>query len=358
VCVRIGWILGLTFLVAGPSFARDPVRVIYETDMESDIDDVAGLAMLHALADKGECELLAVMHNTSDPYSVGVIDAVNTYYGRPDLPIGCYKSDDARSDHFGGAVHYTEQIAKDARFPKDVVTHDDVPDAVTLYKELLAKQPDQSVTIVSVGWTTNLRNLLLDSQGAELVKTKVRLLSLMGGGWDPPDVPHRAAMNLAGNQVVSAAFEAGRYVVEHWPTPIVFSGITIGGRVATGEGLKKTPRLNPVREAYRINKAHNGLENWNHPSWDQTAILFAVRGKQSLWTLNTQGTPRMFLKPNIQQRYLRWYTLWDSHVDSPHAYLRFATGPEPVAAQIESLMTQPRGVGRRKAEGGRRKEEG
>jgi hypothetical protein len=85
-----------------------PVKIIYETDMESDVDDAATLAMLHILADAGECEILAVMHNTSDDYGVGVIDAINTYYGRGDLPIGAYKSDDAPSSQFGGAMHYAK----------------------------------------------------------------------------------------------------------------------------------------------------------------------------------------------------------------------------------------------------------
>jgi inosine-uridine nucleoside N-ribohydrolase len=334
-------LLSLLQLTPGSAFATSPPKVIFETDMESDIDDAAALAILHRLADRGECQLLAVMHNTSDDFGVGVIDAIDTYYGRGDLRIGAYKANDAPSAQFGGAMHYAESIAKDPRFPKDVVSRDDVPDAVALYKRLLPRQPDGTVVIVSVGWTTNLRDLLLDPQGPRLVKGKVSRLVVMGGGWDPPDTPHVAAMNLAGNQVIAAAYQAGRYVVEHWPTQIVFSGLSIGGKVLTGERLKKTPPENPVREAYRICKQRYGQKNWSHASWDQTAALFAVRGKAALWKLNTTGTPRMFLKPNVKQRYLRWYTLWNSSVDSQHAYLQFAATPQETAKIIEDLMVVP-----------------
>jgi inosine-uridine nucleoside N-ribohydrolase len=318
-----------------------PVKIIYETDMESDVDDAATLAMLHILADAGECEILAVMHNTSDDYGVGVIDAINTYYGRGDLPIGAYKSDDAPSSQFGGAMHYAKSIALDDRFPKDVVTRDDVPDAYDLYRQILSERSEASVIIVSVGWLTNLRNLLRDQEGRQLVSRRVKKLFLMGGRWDPVDVSHTATMNLAGNQIIAAAYEAGRIVVEDWPTPIVFSGLSIGGHVPTGEKLKSTPLKNPVREAYRICKKRHRQENWSHASWDQTAALVAVRGLGTFWQLNTQGTPRMFLEPNEKHRYLRWHTKWDSSVDSPHAYLRFAADPKEIAAVIEGLMIQP-----------------
>jgi hypothetical protein len=49
----------------------------------------------------------------------------------------------------------------------------------------------------------------------------------------------------------------------------------------------------------------------------------------------------MFLKPNVKQRFLRWYTLWDSSVDSQHAYLRFAVAPQEIAEIVEDLMVQP-----------------
>ena len=41
-----------------------PVRIIIDTDMSTDCDDVGALCMAHALADLGECEILAVVHNT------------------------------------------------------------------------------------------------------------------------------------------------------------------------------------------------------------------------------------------------------------------------------------------------------
>ena len=36
-----------------------PVKVIFDTDMETDCDDAGALAVLHTLADRDECEILA-----------------------------------------------------------------------------------------------------------------------------------------------------------------------------------------------------------------------------------------------------------------------------------------------------------
>ncbi len=77
---------------------RTPVKLILDTDIGGgacqDVDDVANLCIAHALADLGEAELLAVIQDSSPIYGAGVISVINTYYGRPSLPIGAYKGTD------------------------------------------------------------------------------------------------------------------------------------------------------------------------------------------------------------------------------------------------------------------------
>ena len=69
-------------------WAADPVRVIFDTDMITDFDDVGTLACLHALADAGEAEILATVTCTRGNASVGAVQLINSYYGRGDLPGG------------------------------------------------------------------------------------------------------------------------------------------------------------------------------------------------------------------------------------------------------------------------------
>ena len=82
---------GLVAAAAGPSLRAEspaPVPVIFDTDICEDCDDVAALAMLHALESRGRCRLLAVTVSADHPQAGPFVDCVNTFYGRPDIPIG------------------------------------------------------------------------------------------------------------------------------------------------------------------------------------------------------------------------------------------------------------------------------
>jgi hypothetical protein len=67
------------------------VPVIFDTDMDSDCDDAAALAILHAIADRGEATILGTLVSSKHPWSAPCVDAINTFFKRPDLPIGVPK---------------------------------------------------------------------------------------------------------------------------------------------------------------------------------------------------------------------------------------------------------------------------
>ncbi|MCI5129067.1 MAG: hypothetical protein D3907_11335, partial [Candidatus Electrothrix sp. AUS3] len=156
-------------------------RLILDTDISSDVDDVGAVAVLHSLANQGRVQILAMQVSSGDPWSVPCLDALNTWFDEPDIPVGMVK---------GKAVQhqskYTRIIAEE--FPHDSDTGEKAPDAVTLYRRILAEQPDQSVTLVTIGYLTNLENLLRSKadeisplDGIKLVRQKVQRLVCMGG---------------------------------------------------------------------------------------------------------------------------------------------------------------------------------
>ena len=160
-------------------------------------------------------------------------------------------------------------LARGGKFPHRLASAADAPQAATLYRRLLARQPDQSVVFISIGLLTNVA-ARIDSKpdaasglaGRELVAKKVRVWVCMGGTF------------VSGREFnLYSDIPATRRAVEAWPTPIVFSGFEIGQGVGTGAGLRELPATNPLRRAYEL---FNGLAD--HPSWDQTAVLYAVRG--------------------------------------------------------------------------------
>ena len=205
-----------------------PKKVIFETDMCTDVDDVGALAVLHTLADNGEVEILAISFNETHPSGVGTICAINTWYNRGDIPIGIYKGDLADPDE----SRYLDSIA--ANFEHDLPTLP-TPSSLELYLQVLSEQPDNSVTIISVGFLNNLYDLL--NANPDLVAQKVTELVVMARVIDDP-------YNTFRHNLV----DTSEYVIRNWPTPLVIS--QHGESVHTGPRLEETPAENPVREAY------------------------------------------------------------------------------------------------------------
>ncbi|MFC1619461.1 hypothetical protein ACFL45_05905 [Candidatus Neomarinimicrobiota bacterium] len=239
------------------------IPVIYETDMTLDVDDVGALAVLHALQNEGKVNLLGVCYNEVHPLGPDVIDAINTYYGRGTLPIGIYRQDYADPDP-------SDYFTKERDFDVDNMPHDPfdniVADAVPVYKHLLKQQADNSVIIISVGFLNNLHDLLKDPEGFELVKSKVKLLAIMGG-------LNNDGFNLVRHNLV----DQSQYVIENWPGTLVTTHV--GGDMITGETLTSTtPVDNPVRRAYEL-EWHQG-PHIGRSSWDQVTVLYAIYGTE------------------------------------------------------------------------------
>ena len=246
--------------------ARDTAdmrKIIYETNMCLSVDDVGGLAMIHALQNRGEAELLAVCFNEIHPDGAAAIDAINTWYGRGDINVGVYQGPFPDPD--------TSAFLHDlAQYPHDL-DNKTALGALDVYRKVLAKQPDNSVTIISVGFMNNL-GLLIENE-RDLVSRKVKELVIMGGHQGDDH-------NLGLHNTVGAA----RNVLENWPSPLVFHHL--GHDVMTGLGLEETPAENPVREAYY--KAP-GSKFSNYPSWDMITVLYGVRGVSTYFTKNSTG---------------------------------------------------------------------
>lgn len=259
-----------------------PIKIIFDTDMDSDVDDVGALAMLHAMMDDGEVEILAVMVSSTCPGSAACVDAINTYYGRPDLPIGVKKGSGVNRD--GG---YVSKVA--GKFPQDIGSGANAADAKVLYRQILAGLPDKSVKIINVGYFTNLADLLKTSgdsisklNGRNLINSKV--IELVGTGGEYP-----RDLSFQGNGNFEPDGKAVKYVNKHWPTVLTFVvGEQYFWDVKTGASLlEEDTNVNPVAYAY---KEFYSLVTWDinypdHHSADQIGVYVAVKGFENEYTL-------------------------------------------------------------------------
>src|SRR3954465_3573150 len=83
----------IAILVSSALTSSAQPSVIFDTDIGPDYDDVGALAMLHAFADKKECKILGTIACNKHEYIVGVLDIMNAYFKRPNLPIGILKGE-------------------------------------------------------------------------------------------------------------------------------------------------------------------------------------------------------------------------------------------------------------------------
>lgn len=323
-----------------------PVPVIYDTDISTDVDDVGALAMLHGMADQGEVKLLAVMVSSTDEYAASAADAVNTFYGRPDLPIGALQEfHDKATAPAWTMSRYTKELTEE--FPNDLRSGRTAPDATRLYREILVAQPDHSVTLIAVGFATNIRHLLESGpddisplSGPELLARKVRMYAAGGNGSatlpdGKPGFNYR--MDL----------ESARYEVEHFPksVPMVYAGGAVWGdaSVLTGPRLRtETPEGHIVRRGYELwFRMRADPSDWRRGNWDQLRVLYGVRGLGRNFESSGPGNLSVILGEDPDGR-IRWEPDPRGHV----YWLRLARPAEEVAREIEDLMIWPGSPGR------------
>jgi inosine-uridine nucleoside N-ribohydrolase len=265
--------------------ARAP-GILFDTDMGNDIDDALALAMLHALDRRGECRLLGVTISKDNPWAARYTALVNAFYGRPALPVGVVEGGKTPDD---GA--YCRKVAE-RRQPDGSPVYPSPPGAaaprpaVEVLRRLLAAEPDGSVVVIQVGFSTNLARLL-DSPadaasplpGAALVARKVRLLSAMAGHFPagPPEYN------------VYTDIPAARRVFDGWPGEIVFSGFEVGNELLyPALSIERDfgyAADHPVAAAYRVFEPMP----YNRPCWDLTSVLHAVRGAAGYFALSPPG---------------------------------------------------------------------
>src|SRR6476469_9463266 len=179
--MRCTLLFAFVFLCNACTAQQKPVSVIFDSDMGPDYDDVGAITLLHAFADSGRANILATIASTKYEGVAGVFSVLNTYFNRPDIPIAVPRGDAITQRDW---QHWSDTLL--ARYPHAIKNNDETPDPTELYRKTLATQPDKSATIITVGFFTNLANLLQSPpdkysklNGKQLVQQKVaRVVSM------------------------------------------------------------------------------------------------------------------------------------------------------------------------------------
>src|SRR6185312_11526270 len=111
------------------------------TDMGNDVDDALALGMLHALESRRQCQLIAVTVTKDHPLAAPFVDLVNTFYGRPAIPIGVVRGGPTR-DAGRYNILASQRDGGDLRYPHRLQSGSDAPDAIELLRRTLAAEAD------------------------------------------------------------------------------------------------------------------------------------------------------------------------------------------------------------------------
>lgn len=316
----------------------EPIPIIFDTDMDLDCDDAGALAVLHALMDSNEANILGVIVDVPFEASAKCVMIINNYYNRPEIPVGLLEDIDYKKGNkyqlYKGAKkrlgefrdYYTNKIVK--HYSSDITENQKIWESVNLYRHLLSNSEDHSVVIVAVGLLTALK-ALLDSppddlsplNGTDLVKLKVKKLVTMGIGRFPSA---QAEFNWLMD------WESARFVISHWPTDLVVQ--SNGTEFLTGNKLSiRTPESNPVRKIYEtyVKSPRKG-----NSSWDPITAFYGVRGSEPY--LEEKKGYRLILEPELGKNH--WVPV-ENHKFN-HSFLILKPPKIRLKKAIEDLLTK------------------
>ena len=199
------------------------------------------------------------------PYSVASLTGFLKADGVENIPIGL----DVEATDFGGNPPYQKGLAE--KFGQGI-SNEDAPDAVRLYRKLLAGATEP-VEIMEIGYPQVLAGVLQsgaddisEKSGMELFKEKVSKVWMMAGKWDADGEKEN---NFCRNH---RSRKAGKLFCELCPVPVTFLGWEVGVGVITGSKLNKDDHL------YQAMVDH-GSPNGRY-SWDPMLVLMAVLGDE------------------------------------------------------------------------------
>lgn len=316
----------LWFVCATPSFTQlqdptPPINLIIDSDMAYNCDDVGDHAVMWALANRGEVNVLALIASSANDYSAPAMRAIANYYGHPNVPIGAYQGSIPGGGYASSA--YTQRLVNVFGTPGDIRAN--YPEAVTVYRQALASAPDNSVYIVMGGFYEPLQAFLQSPpdaisplSGVDLARTKVRRL-IPAAGWFPG--------GQSGNFVADP--DAASYVFANWPGEIVSVGDQIGGDVPTAPSANSDPNVDPVKFAYNI-------FNSTSYAWTQAALLYAARGVGTTFSVGGYNGQTV-VKPSTDPQFPAW-DFWSQTPNAGHSYILKQIAPADMSAIINPLL--------------------
>lgn len=266
----------------------DVPLVILDTDIGSSTDDLFAMEMLYRYHEQGRCRLLGVVVDREGEDCAACADVINTYFGHSDIPIALVRNGIKNPRVFIDYKALPSLTGDNGQqlFQHTVSNYASLPVGWQLYRQLLAAQPDHSVTIVSIGFLTCLAQLLESEadqysplNGVELVRLKVKNAYIMGGGFSDETPGYNFG---SGPEFTKTFFRL-------WPSELDI--VLSPGETATDIDYQPDSVIadihwtdvHPIKQVYLRYDCNTGQR-----MWDPLAVINAIEG-DSLFTLTDRG---------------------------------------------------------------------
>ncbi|MGB0920386.1 MAG: nucleoside hydrolase [Alphaproteobacteria bacterium] len=189
-------------------------RIILDTDMGNDVDDVLALAVLHSLHQKGRIILDSILVSKDAEKAPIFTELFGLKCGSP-VPVA--KADRGIAIPFETYLHLTGIFLE--RDPKTKVKlSKEYPAASTLLKERLEAAEDKSIDLLTIGFLSNIGDFLKDEANVALFNQKVARIFMMAGNYEKKQPEFNVMMDIPSFKLTLEKFDG----------PVTFVGFELG----------------------------------------------------------------------------------------------------------------------------------
>lgn len=315
----------------------EPKKIIFDTDLGGDCDDVIALDLILSAAKAGECELIGITYSYFCFAACGCIYEILRQYGYENVPLGRMPIPEGRKE-FHGAYAYpvVEKFGK-----ADTPKYADVPDAVKLLRKLLSE--NENVTLVVVGSMTNIASLIESApddisplDGKELMKRSVKEIAVMGCSFRHQDARNPQPDAIMEDGTLKPVCEwniycdipAARKMFDTCPVPITCSPFELGFNLYSGQpiydaGKGETP------DSYSMQVY--GCFKHGHHSWDPATAYYALYGALPYFYKTVRG------KITIDENGISYF---DASHGGDHCLIECAMPREQIGKAIDEKLSR------------------
>lgn len=255
-------------------------QIFIDTDMGSDCDDVAAVAILAHFHRLGKINILGVSHTSANPRTVEYLDMVCRFYG-------CETESLAAASAEWGIGEFREGFFDDVLKGFAFRTPSCRLNAVQLMRKQLSAAKD--ATVLCIGPLNNMGRFL-DSQpdeisplsGKEILSQNVKEVVVMGGIFNDKRYDfYGEVFDVEYNIKLDAS--ASKKFIENCPTKITFVEFELGYNVKTFADTVAAEKETPIRRAYQLFRV------CERESWDIVAALYCIFGENGHYRASEEG---------------------------------------------------------------------